>query len=332
MSAPDTITILRGMPGRRLAKLVHADGTVEDYDAGYLFDLFPQRVAGIEDLDSLVQRLLPRPDCCAVWGVPVDLERMRKVRRLVYADKKTGDGPTLRDASHSWVAIDFDGVAPIGATVAGDIAACGRTAIATLPAEFRTSTCLVQATAGFGLKPGIRVRLWYWLSRPISSAEAKRWLGRSVDLCTFRTCQPIFTAAPVFAPGARDHLPTRIAFVPGAVAVAVPPPERLAPPAPRPAARVVLRETTGDYVRHALTASALRVRTAPVGNRHDTIVSEARWLERLVVAGLASDHEVASVLSAAGQDAGKPDDEIQKILVWARQHPSDKPVPKVEQR
>jgi len=35
----DVVTVIRARRGKRLAKLIRADGAVEDYDAAYTFDL-----------------------------------------------------------------------------------------------------------------------------------------------------------------------------------------------------------------------------------------------------------------------------------------------------
>ena len=68
-----------------------------------------------------------------------------------------------------------------------------------LPEEFWTADCIVQATAGHGIKPGMRLRLWFWLSRPLGRGELDRWFANSpVDRSVFRTVQAIYTAAPVF--------------------------------------------------------------------------------------------------------------------------------------
>jgi hypothetical protein len=37
---------------------------------------------------------------------------------------------------------------------------------------FHGARCIAQATASHGIKPGCRVRLWYWLDRPTTGGEA----------------------------------------------------------------------------------------------------------------------------------------------------------------
>ena len=322
----DTLTIIRARRGRRLAKLIRADGTVEDYNSAYRIDLLPQPVADLDTLHGLLVRLLPRPDCAVVRGVPIDAENCRAVRRLAYADKKTGDLPTLRPEPHTWVALDLDGVERPDTVPAVDLAGCAAVAIQRLPAAFHGARCIVQASASHGVKPGCRLRLWYWLDRFATDAELTRWLrGTPCDPSVFRTVQPIYSAAPVFAAGVRDHLPTRIMSLPGASVVAVPPPDALKPPARvHPAAPL---PDPGDtraarYAFAALVNAAMRVRQASIGQRHPTILGAARGLARFIDAGLLDKGNVVRVLRDAGQDIDKPADEIDSIIEWAMAHPS----------
>jgi hypothetical protein len=325
----DVITILRTGRTQRLAKLIQADGTIEDYRAGYRFDLIPHPVADLAALHNLVCRLVHRSDCAVVWGVPIDPARCERVRRLAFTCKKTGDAPTLRDVAHSWVALDLDGVDRPEGVPATDLTGCALAAVQRLPGAFRAAAVIVQATASHGIKPGSRVRLWYWLSRPTTAPELKQWLRGAVDDCTFRTVQPIYTAAPVFAPGAHDHLPERVALLPGQPIVAVPDPAELAPPAPRAAIPMpaVNDAGSGRYASRALASAATRVLAAPEGNRHPTIMSGARGLARFIVARLLTADVVKDTLISAGIDAGKPKEEIESIIIWALDNPSKAALP-----
>ena len=61
-----------------------------------------------------------------------------------------------------------------------------------------------------GIKPGIRVRLWYWLERPCSDAEMKAWLsGCPFDLRLFNSTQIHLTVSLQFTDGATDAYPKR---------------------------------------------------------------------------------------------------------------------------
>jgi len=326
----DTITILRACRGYRLAKLIRAGGVVENYDAGFIFDLISHPVADLDALHRLLHRLLRRPECAVVRGVPIDPDRCAGVRRLAHRCKRSGDEPTLRDAAHGWLALDLDGVERPAAVPAADLPACATAAIQRLPTAFCAAAVIIQATASHGIKPGSRLRLWYWLSRLTTGSELTRWLrGTPVDVAVFRPVQPIYTAAPVFAPDVHDHLPERITLLPGMPTVTVPTPEALAPPPPRPTPPMP-RPTNagaGAYAFAALANAASRVQQAGIGQRHNTMLREARGLVRFINAGLLTQSVVSETLCGVGISAGMPEAEIEAITAWATDHPSGAALP-----
>jgi hypothetical protein len=326
----DTITIIRGQPGKRLAKLICSNGTILDYDAGYRFDLLPHPVADLDALHRLLHYHLHRPDCAVVRGVPNDPDRCVNVRRLAFQCKKTGEAPTLRSEPHAWAALDLDAVERPESIPADDLLGCAAAALRRLPDAFRGVRCIVQASASHGIKPGSRLRLWFWLERITTDAELKRWLrGIPADPCMYRTVQPIYTAAPLFASDRRDHLPQRIAMMSGRPVVAVPSREALGGPPPRAAAPMPNPSDAGagGYAFAALSNAAVRVQCAGVGQRHDAILREARRLARFVSAGLLTESAVRQTLHGAGVNAGKPEDEIASIIDWALDHRSGAPLP-----
>jgi hypothetical protein len=326
----DTITIIRARRGKRLAKLIRGDGTIADYDSSFTYDFYPRPVANLDDLHRLLLQLLHRQDCAVVRGVPIDPNRCTNVRRLAFPCKKTGEAPTLRPEPHAWAALDLDAVERPDDISPVNLIGCAAAAVQRLPAAFHGARCIVQASASHGIKPGSRLRLWYWLDRFTSDAELKRWLrGVPADPSVFRTVQPIYTAGPVFAAGAIDHLPQRITVMAGRPLVAVPSPAALAPPAPRPAAPLPKPTDAGSggYAFAALTHAAVRVRDAGVGHRHDTILREARGLARFITAGLLTKSSVTDTLCDSGTDAGKEKDEITSIIAWAIDHPSGAALP-----
>jgi hypothetical protein len=211
-----------------------------------------------------------------------------------------------------------------------DLARCTAEAVQRLPGAFHGAHCIAQATASHGIKLGCRVRLWYWLSRPTNGGELTRWLrGKPADPSVFRPVQPIYTAAPEFEHGVSDHLPHRMVTLPGRELVEVPTPEALAPPPPRLSAPL---PKPGDfraarYVFAALTNAATRVRQAGIGDRHRTLLREARGLARFIAAGLLSERDIETVLHGAGEAAGKPEDEITSVIAWAIAHPSGASLP-----
>lgn len=278
----DTITVLRAR-SRRLAKLIGRDGTIADYDSAKHFDLTEITVDGLDHLEEDLRRLLRQPDRCVVRGQIADPGRTRSVRRLLHPD---GDElPTLVEVPRRWLALDVDGLARPANIAAADLVACAGIAIAALPPEFHDARALVQATAGHGIKPGVRLRLWYWLDRPVGTAELKRWLpARVVDHALFSAAQIVFTASPVFEDGARDPCATRLVRLShGTACVAVPDlPEPEKPPSPPP-----VRPATGlsRYGEVALDNICRRIASAPKEARDRAVNSGAYSAGQLVGAG-----------------------------------------------
>jgi hypothetical protein len=189
-----------------------------------------------------------------------------------------------------------------------------------LPVAFSNKAAIVQATGSHTLKPGMRLRLWFWLTRPMAGTELKRWLAASpVDRSVFGAAQPIYTASPLFI-GRPDPLPSRFALLPGGAEVQ-PPSQASLEPAPRPPAwrPRATDKAAAPYALASLEQAVARILTAH--DRHPTIVQEARGLARLVDAGLLTGETVANAIHEAARAIGKDDEsEIDKILEWAAQH------------
>jgi hypothetical protein len=328
----DTITILRSR-GRRLAKLVRSDGSIVAYDAAQFFTATEHDVASLADLHRALTWLSTRPDRCIVRAALTNPNRTDPIRRLLYADSKTGDRPTLYECPRFWVATDWDGLDTPDNLDLTDAAACGRVALAKLPGAFHNAASVVSVTASHGIKAGVRVRLWHWLDRAITGAEIARWLGPidGLDASIFRPAQIIYTAAPQFESGI-DPLPARTALIPGEPRVAVPSAATLAPPAPRPAAPMPKPDDAcaSNYAYSALRNAAARIAMAGVGNRHQTLIREARSLARFTEAGLLPASTVRETLEVAAQAAGKPEGEATAIAAWAMAHSSPAPLPEAQ--
>jgi hypothetical protein len=315
---PHSLTLARAR-GRRLCKTRRADGRVEDYDLARMVDLAAVTAPDRDALARLLRGLAGRRDVCVLRGAIRDMERMRGVRRLLHPDRKTGDAPTLAEAPRAWLALDMDGLPLPQGTDPRDLAGCGTLARAALPPAFHGAACIVAATAGHGFKDGARLRLWFFLARPLSGVECKAWLRDApVDRSVFGAAQPIYTAAPLFI-GMGDPLPVRLVALDGDPRVTPPSPAELAPPrVPRPSGAIPAPNAAGGrYASAALARAASAVARAPDGARHPTAVAEAWGLARLVAQGLLSAAEVTRTLDGALRLAGKPEGEGARIAAWA---------------
>jgi hypothetical protein len=243
----------------------------------------------------------------------------------------TGDAPTLRAVPRWWLAVDVESIERPEHIRATDLAACAAAAAMPLPDSLRGAQCVVQASGSHGIKRDIRLRLWYWLSRPTTGNELKRWFrGTSADLSVFGAAQVIYTAAPIVADGGGDPLPERLTVLPGIACVPVPLPEMLAAPPRRAAAQVHLAGhlSANRYARAALVRAADRILRAD--KRHPAIVAECCSLARLVHAGMLAEGDLRAVIERAAQAAGKDDiDEISSCIAWGLAHASEGNVPEM---
>lgn len=278
----DSVTLIRS-ERRWFAKVVRPGPVIQGYDAVKTVDILSEPISGLDDIASLLSRLLRLPNTAAVFGGVADPARVNGVRRLAHTDSDTGDPPTLRAMAHRWCALDLDNIPRTDNVAAADLLACAALAIERLPPHFHGVRGIVQATAGHGLKPGCRLRLWYWLSRPTSGDELARWLkDYPVDPTTFRTAQPIYTASPVFLE-CSDHLPYRLAWVPGATTpVTVPTPGApLCRPSQRPLpgeGPVTLAPLPPGEAARIVHEALARVRAAQDGEKHMALREAARLL------------------------------------------------------
>lgn len=321
----DTLTILRAR-GRRLAKLIAADGTIHGYDRAKTFDISTRSVANLGDLGDALAELLHRSDCAVVRGEPTGPKN--GVRRLLHPDPTTGELPTLRDVARRWLALDVEGIARPVALPAADLIGCGRLALTALPPVFYKADCIVQASGSHGFLPDLRLRLWFWCNRPMGSAELRRWLRDTpADPSVFSAAQLIYTATPIVA-AAADPLPVRLALLPGGGELRCPSPEALAP-RQRPIGGHVAVTSKGAsaYAQKALRSAVVRILGAQ--KRHPTILAEARGLARLVRGGLLPEGDMRRALHAAAADRDKPKEEVDAILAWAMANPTNGAMPEV---
>ena len=295
------MTIMRAR-GRRMAKTVLSGGKFKGYDDAKHYNAETLHLAGLKDLWSALHRLLPLHDRCIVRGKLIHGEQASRIRRLAYRDNHTGDEPTLIEVPRRWLALDADSIALPDNIQTHDLIACADVVMKALPAAFEDARAIIQASAGHAIKPGARLRLWFWCDRPLLGDEAKRWLaGRPFDSSVFRTVQPIYTAAPIFTDGMKDHLPHRLAKWPGYGLLHVPAAEELAPrqqPLSRP--RSIASDTTA---RRMLQRCLDRVSRAGEGQRHVALRSASLTAGGLLGVDVA-ESEAAQLLLEAVQHAG----------------------------
>ena len=311
----DAVTIARCMPGRRATKLIRGtpDGAVDvqGYDAGKYLAVEVRPVSGLGDLASVLDRVAADPRSYVLRGdlLPgVDPERCR---RLLYTHED-GTPPTFREVPRRWVVIDFDDVpGPYRFDPRdGELAAIYCRTL--LPEAWRRCSYWWGLSSSAGFKPGVRIKLAFWLNRPVLGREIERHLkGCPIDASVFRAVQPIYVARPILV-GVADPIRLRTGVEHDRDdAVSLP---ELAAEAPTPAP--VSRSSDGRrYVSGSTEAVAYRrlaalcgaIERAGLGSRHRCLMwAAARAVE---LDDAIPRPAIAAELIAAARRAGLDDHE-----------------------
>ena len=350
----------------------------QNYDRGTgFFSIEQVPVGDIVELGRVLDRITLDPAAAVIRGAPLPGTNLRRCRRLKY-DQVEEDGSitarTFEAIPRSWLALDLDGLpmpswnpdylvnrqaaitrdrllhpAPSAGEADADPAPIHindwclliRAAISYLPPEFAPAHAWFQFTAGHGLKPGIRLRLWYWLDRPISDAEAKRWLADApVDLALFNEIQVHYVAAPIFPdpepdpdadptapldwsqePPSADPIARRSGFwwrtAPAVAVPALPEP----PPPPPVEARPfspARQDALGRRARAYAEAVLANLASTPAGDCHPAMRAAAIALYSLSNAGLLEAADVTSRLRAIAATMAWPERRLADLLDWAR--------------
>ena len=165
---------------------------------------------GSRELDAIARVLTSvsaDPHVCVVRGRPLPHIDPTCCRRL--SDRiEHGDAVTFEPAARRWIALDVDGAPePPCTTFVAEPEECVGHVVGRMPAPFTEASYWWQATGSAGVKPGVRCRAWFRLSRPVSDAEAKGWLkGSPADPSLFSPVAPHYVAAPILGPGVRDPM------------------------------------------------------------------------------------------------------------------------------
>jgi hypothetical protein len=269
---------------------------------------------------------LPTP----AWN-PDDLARRREAILQDRAEHPIGGMPPKDpdDGEGLDFAVDLD---PPPIDPVKDWAVVTRAAVSTLPSEFRDAHCWAQLTSSAGIADGVRIRLWFWLGRPVTDPEVKRWLvGSPVDLSLYNPVQPHYVAAPIFDPPEADPVARR-SWMWWRHVAAVPVPDLPEPPSPPPPPPVTWRP--GEHVDQQLVRRAtayaeacLRtVQNAPAGDRHTSMRSSALTLFGMVEHGLLPELDTFRALLATADSMRWPAQRARDLVDWCRAHAAASPI------
>lgn len=225
----DFVTVATAVDGKLMTKVFFADGQGRgqtlSYDKGYRFNFSTLAVSCLDDLAGVLDGL--DQHSCVLYGRLIEGTET-PCRRLLNADKKTGDPATIEDAAHFWLLLDIDKLAVEG-EMFDPVAEPQRAVeyiVAKLPADFRDARCLCRLTSSAGVekRATISMRLGFWLDRALTGAEAKAWLAGTIADCSIYTPnQVIYAATPIFKGGRIDPVAKRSGIVEGRATIVTPP-------------------------------------------------------------------------------------------------------------
>jgi hypothetical protein len=212
---------LQKLATKRVVASRNGPPVIEDYPRGsthFRFEEWP--VASFDEMAAALATLQTQAYSFVVRGRILEgTERQRAQQRLLHARRgKNGNLvlATLAAQARRWIAIDLDSIpCPTGIDPLYDVDAVVEYVISLLPDAFHGASCFWYFTGSHGIKPGIRLRLWFWADRPLEDWELKVWLRDSpVDLSLYSPAQPIYVARPIFV-GMPDPVPHRYGIWPG---------------------------------------------------------------------------------------------------------------------
>lgn len=208
----DTVTILRSRSGVLTKRIGRTpDGwRLVPFTSGAWYEVHERTVADFAELAALLERVARDPRAAIVRGACRPGVNRRRCRRL--SDRaEHGDAVTFEPCARRSLAVDVDGLEePPGCTFAAEPEDGIEHALGRLPEPFQDASCWWQATSSAGIKPGIRCRLWFWLSRPVDDAEAKGWLqGAPADRSLYTPVALHYLAAPILESGTPEPVVRR---------------------------------------------------------------------------------------------------------------------------
>lgn len=150
-------------------------------------------VSSIYDVGRAVDSIRSDYRACIVRGKLINPRDNTHVRRA-HRNK-----PTLEHEPHRWMMLDVDHI-DFAVDPTNPEAAVRH--LQTLVPALREVTTYYHCSGSWGIKPGPRLHLFYWLTAPATDDECKAFAGSlpvKFDLVIYTPSQPHYTADPLFS-------------------------------------------------------------------------------------------------------------------------------------
>lgn len=204
----DAIVFLELVPPRHLGKTFKADGTEESYalHARGPWRVLCAKVTSLAQLPDVLQRL-PQT-VMHVRGVPI-VEGADEIYRRARNDDLLKGPATLKETDHHLIPVDVDG-GEWPANTLESLENRSETARALCPSPFNAMPCVAVYTSGSTIRPGLRVRLWFWSDVRLTDEQCRYLFQRPVfDPRIYYPEAITYTANPVFEAPRIDPIPDR---------------------------------------------------------------------------------------------------------------------------
>lgn len=258
---------------------------------------FVVEVGSLADVHALLSSLSLEPTIYAVRG------RLKEGISDQIRRKHLGADATLIEAPHHWLLLDLDKWRADVTDFAARPEHYADQARAELPEAFTNAACVWACTSSAGIKKGVRLRLAFWLDRPLTDGEIKPWVKSwavPIDSSLYTPSQPHFTAAPLFD-GVADPIAQRVGLLEGTPSVTLP--------------NLLLTDVKAGFAAEdALASAARRVTKSEEGDRRNALNRNAyalasRWSEE----ELPAEKLRAGILAAANK-GGFADEKAQRTI------------------
>jgi hypothetical protein len=162
----DTVTILTSSTDHSISKGFIGESYVPNkFNPGTTFTASEVAIKDLEGLADVLRSLEAEATKTIIRG-----SLITDATEVVSRTKEQ-----FRSTKRQWCMIDIDSLDWDGDI--HDQKAMLSYAIQQLPIEFQGVDCWYHFSSSMGIKSGIRVHLWFWLDRPCSDEEMKKYLG-----------------------------------------------------------------------------------------------------------------------------------------------------------
>lgn len=202
-STKDTITFLKCRSPLVLTK-TWANGAIKDYDTAKHFRVLVKSVKGISHLAQILNEAATKPQYAAIRGTPnkgLDIGPSS-------ASTITRTLSNFSDDPKYWVMFDIDSFFPDVLPTIDPAQGVMQWILEVLPQPFHGIKAFWQLSASAGHvtrdPKSLRAHVWFWLDKPITGRQWKRWAEHNnlkIDKSVLSPVQLHYTANPVIELG-----------------------------------------------------------------------------------------------------------------------------------